>query len=63
MYRMPICDASSTGSHDVLPPHDVQALHQEESEGASYYATEEKAVANAAAGSQVRWLGSQGAPL
>ena len=48
---MPICHASLTRSHDVLPPHDVQALHQAEGKGASYYATEEKAVANVAVGS------------
>lgn len=48
---MLICDASITRSYDVLPPHDVQALHQTESKGASNYATEEKAAANVAAGS------------
>lgn len=48
---MLICDASLTRSYDVLPPHDVQALHQAESQGAPYYASEEKAAANVAAGS------------
>lgn len=60
---MSVCNASAARPHDMLPADDVQTMHQEEGQGAPDNATEEKAVADAAAGRQVRWPGPQGATI
>ena len=56
--------AGLASPHDVLlPENDLQALHKAEGEGAADDAAEEKTVADAALGSQIRGTGPQGAAL